>query len=178
MTDPEQNSPMGEPNKPKKRGWPKGRKRGRPKKKEIKDLLMAKDIIEHGIEGAYQKNHPSSTPHSTVSNAHRVLTKEVKEMVRDLLAMDQIAEVNKENLIKFYQLMLALFLKGDKRVKASDFRGAIDSLSKLVPDFKDRQLVEELGNKDESEIDEELKKFGINPDKLRFNNGTQSPSNN
>lgn len=149
------------------------RKRGRPKKKDVKDMLMAKDIIEHGIEGAYQKNHPNSKPHSTVSNAHRVLTKEVKEYVRELLAMDKIAEVNKENLVKFYQLMIAMFLKGDKRVKASDYRGAIDSLAKLVPDFKDRREIEDLSNKSEGEIDEELKKFGVNPEQLRFNdNGT------
>lgn len=155
------------------------RRRGRPKKKEVKDLLMAKDIIEHGIEGAYQKHHPDSKPSSTVANSHRVLTKEVKELVRELLAVEQIAEVNKENLIKFYQLMIALFLKGDKRVKASDYRGAIDSLSKLIPDFKDRQVVEELGNKSESEIDDELKKYGVNPNNLRLNNGTnQPPSSN
>ncbi len=156
------------------------RKRGRPRKAEIRDMLTAKDIIENGIEGAYQKTHPKSNRKSTVANSHRILTKEVKELVRDLLAMEEIAEVNKQNLIKFYQLMIALFLKGDKRVKASDYRGAIDSLSKLVPDFKDRQVVEEYGNKTEEELDKELEKFGVNPDNLRFKDGQVQPppSNN
>jgi hypothetical protein len=131
------------------------RKRGRPKKQEIKDLLTAKGIIEHGIEGQYARTHNCSKE-SAVKNSWRILSPEVKQYIRDFLAADKIAETTCENLEKFYQLLIALFLKGDKRVKASDARACLDSLSKLVSEFKDRHEFNDISNKTPEQLDNEI----------------------
>jgi len=142
-----------------KRGRP--RRRGRPpkgvatKKKEIQDLLDANSVITNGIEGAYGKKNPGSSKKSVVMNSWRILSKEVKQHIRDYLSSDLIAQTNKENLEKFYQLLIALFIKKDPRVRAADVRACLADLSKLCPEFKDQLVVTNIPYKEE-ELDKQI----------------------
>lgn len=161
------------PEQPKrKRGRPKGSKnkgygkRGRPSRREIKDLLTAKNILEEGsLEAAYKKTHPNSQPQSTKANCHRILTPEVKEYIHNLLEMEQLAKTTRENMEKFFYLVIARWAQGKE--KTSDYLRALENLKELVSDFKKHSHVEEdVYNKTPEEIDKELLDFGIDVSKL------------
>ena len=164
-------------NKPKRgRGRPKGSKnRPNSEKKQIENMLLAKKIVEEGdVVKAYSKHMKEKglkgSPDYAVANCHRVLSKEVKDLVREYLGMDAIADVTRDTLVKLYQLIVAKFIQGDDKIKASDFIKTLDSLSRLVPDFKDRHELDDISKKSEEDIDSEIdmlvQKFSRKPEVL------------
>jgi len=46
---------------------------------------------------------------------------------------------------------------------------ALELLSKLVPDFKDRHQMEDISQLSEKDIDIKLKQLGVNPDRVNLN---------
>lgn len=135
-------------------------KRGKPTSKDINTLKDAKAILEsNNMIDAYMKRHPKSSRFSARCNANRMITPEVMEKVRQLLQLDKLGETTKDLLEKVLHMVIARWLNGEERT--GDMLTAIGYLSKLVPDFKDRQLIEDLSKKSPAEIDDELRKLGV-----------------
>ncbi len=144
------------PKKPEGYGKP-----GKPTTKDVNTLKDAKAILESNtMVDAYLKRHPKSSRYSAKCNAGRMITPEVMKKVRELLQLDKLGETSKDLLEKVLQMVIARWLNGEE--KTSDMLAAIGILTKLVPDFKDRQVLEDLSKKSPEEIDKELKeKYGI-----------------
>jgi len=151
------------PKKPKGYG-----KSGRPKPKDIKNLKIAKDIIQgKELSDIYLKAHPLSSEASAKKNSHRLVTEEVMDLVKNLLQADKAAETTRANLEKMLHVVVARYL--NKEEHGAVYVAAIKLLSQLVPDFKDRHEVDNVDTKSEKEIDEDLKKYGFDPEKFGRN---------
>ena len=146
--------PKGSKNKKTPKIKIKYNKRGRPHKQEVKAMLTAKGIIDHGVEGFYAITHPNSKPHSTKVNAKRMVTPEVIAYVDRLLHMEQLAETTRTNLEKFFYLVVARWLEGKE--KTSDYLRALESLKQLVEDFKQTVQIDDISKKSHEELDKEI----------------------
>jgi len=150
-------------------------KKGRPSKgqkreltKKIKDIKFAKAIMEsHTLSEAYMKTHPGSTQDSASRNVYRTLNPELIQLLKEVSQLDRIAETNKETLEKILHIVIAKWLSGTERT--TDMLKAIDTLTKLVPEFKERIGVEDLSTLPETEIDIRLKRLGVDPGNVSLN---------
>ncbi len=149
---------------------PKGYgKAGRPSKKQtkeltkrIRDIKFAKAILEsNNLTDAYLKTHPKSSKKNASINVYRIITPEVVEELRRVLDLEKLAETNKATLEKILHIIMAKWLQKDE--KTADVLRAIEILTKLVPEFKERIGVEDLSTLPESEIDGRLRRLGIDP---------------
>ena len=135
-------------------------KRGRPTWQDIKKLKMARALIDHANPAdAYSSQHPKSSPRSSQLNFHRAITPEVYEKVKELLKINNLGETTKEMLEKVLHMVVARWSEGHETTR--DMLTAIGYLAKLVPDFKDRQAIEDLSKKKPEDLDKELEKYGI-----------------
>jgi hypothetical protein len=135
----------------------KKRKGSRVKTKEAQNLQVVKALMESRTPGeAYQKLHPNCTAESAAKNAKRMLTPEVMDEFKQLLAIDKLTIVNRENLEKMLMLVLVGWTQGKE--KTQDYLKALDILTKLSPDFA--QKYENLSDDD---VTKKLKELGWNP---------------
>jgi len=155
---------------------PKGYgKSGRPSKKDkqklgkkIKDIKFAKALIEsNSLTDAYLKTHPKSSKKSASINVYRVLKPEVIETLKELLQLEKIAVTNREMIEKILQIVIAKWVSKEERT--NDMLKAIDILTKLVPEFKERIGVEDLSQLPETEVNARLKLLGVDPDNVGLN---------
>lgn len=139
------------PKKPKGYG-----KRGRPTAKQVRNLRFAKALLEAPtVKEAYKMTHPNCKSEDSASvQSHRMITPEVVEEMRRILQTEQIAPINKENLVKLFMLVITGWQQGTE--KTSDMLRAMEALKELVPDFKDRKEITTLS---ESELDQEINRL-------------------
>jgi len=148
---------------------PKGYKGpGQPTPKDVKLLKQVKAVLEsNSLTDAYLKTHPNSSRESAKANAYRIITPELMEELRRVLALDKVAHTTRETIEKILYLVIAKWTKGDERT--GDMIRALELLSKLVPDFKDRHQMEDISQLSEKDIDIKLKQLGVNPDRVNLN---------
>lgn len=146
---------------------PKGYgKRGRPTKTDIDNLRKAQAILSSKtLSEAYVKLHGEGSENSAKKNSARMINEEVVRIVKELLALDKIAETNRENLEKMLHLVVARYIKGEETGQV--YVAAIKLLTQLVPEFKERVELDDIDKKSEADIDKELKeRYGIDPSKF------------
>lgn len=129
--------------------------------REVRNLQKAKAVLEsRTLPDAYLKLNPKSSIKSAHTNCYRLLTPEVMDKVRTIMHVDSLGETGKVMLEKVLQMVIARWLAGEESTK--DMLSAVAILSRLVPDFKDRQVLEDLSRKKPEELDEEIKRL-LNP---------------
>ena len=155
--NPEQPAQPVEPEKP------KGRQTDQTRGQQVKTLKNLLAILSNPtLEQAYKSTHPNCTDKSAREAAGRMITPELIEELRAALAIDPKIKTTRVTLERFLYLILGKYIKGEERT--SDALRAVELLSKLVPDFKDRIGVEDLSSLPESELDARLRRLGVNPD--------------
>ena len=149
--------------------------RGRPSKgqkreltKKIKDIKFAKAILEsNNLTEAYLKTHPGSTPDSAARNVYRTINPELIKLLKEVAQLEQLAETNRSLIEKILHIVLAKWLNKEERTP--DMLQAINILTKLIPEFKERIGIEDLSSLPEDEIDNRLKRLGVNPNDVALN---------
>lgn len=135
-----------------------GTGRVRPEREQVEMLKNLQAILSHpNLTEAYKSRHPGDNQPS--SHAYRMITPELLEELRKILAVDPKIRTSRTTIERFLYMMLSQYTAGE--IKASDALKAIEILTKLVPDFKDRIGIEDLNNVPESELDERLKRLGF-----------------
>lgn len=151
-----------EPMKP-KRGRPKGSKS---KVVNLKAIRAARALLECNTNPeAYKKLHPNATDSSASKNAHRLVTPETIEALKELLQADRLVDITKDNLVRLFTVVVAKYMSGKE--SGANFIRALENLKQLVPEFVDRKLVNEVSVMTEKDIDKELEKFGVTPDVIK-----------
>lgn len=139
---------------------PKHPRKGRPTAKQAKNLQVVQALMEtkNPVE-AYMKLHPNSTRESAAKNVSRMLSPEVMDEFKRLMAMDGITIANRENIEKFLLMVVVGWTQGKE--KTQDFLKAVDLLKNIAPDVAQKM---EVVYKDEDAINKRIKELGFNPD--------------
>lgn len=151
-----------EPLKP-KRGRPEGSK---DRRVNVKAIRAARALLEcRTNKEAYKKLHPDTTDSSANKNAHRLITPETIDALKELLQADRLVDITKDNLVRLFTVVVAKYMSGKET--GANFIRALENLKQLVPEFVDRKLVSEISVMTEKDIDKELEKFGVAPDVIK-----------
>jgi hypothetical protein len=150
---PDASTPTNQAQPSKKRGRPKGSNYEQIKKAKFAHALRK----TKSLEDAYLLTHKNATPESAAKNAHRMLTPEVVQMVKEQLAMDAMADVNKTNLVKLFWMVIGRWMTG--REKTADFLRALENMKELVPEFVKRTGIDDMSKKTDEELSAEIKKL-------------------
>jgi hypothetical protein len=146
-----------EPNQENNPQLPKKPRRKRHSSREAKNLQVVKALLSSKSPAeAYMKMHPNCTPTSAQKNAKRMLTPEVMEEFRRVLAIDKLAIVNRDNLEKMLMLVVVGWTQGKE--KTQDYLRAVEILTRLDPDFSKK-----VDLKDEAAINKRLEELGYKP---------------
>lgn len=130
---------------------------------QLKLYENIKAILESNtLREAYLKTHPKSSFKSAGSNAFRMITPELFQELKRLLELEKIAETSRETIEKLIFIVFARWANREERT--SDMLTALNILTKLIPDFKERFGIEDISQLSEQEIDERLKRFNVKPD--------------
>lgn len=153
-------TPEKTPKKPKKPVI-RFKRRGRPTMRNWRDLKRAKSLIDNNLDihKAYQEMNPDSKPASTKTNAYRLLTENVIENVRHLLALNVSTVVSRDTLVKMLHLVIARYTEGDET--GANYVQAVRLLSQLVPEFGDRIKTVDETPASLDEVDKQLKALGV-----------------
>lgn len=162
MSDEAKEVPTEVPVKP-KRVYPKRPTyRGSGRYKEVRDMKKALSIIANPtLKAAYKEMNPGCADSTATSNSSELLTPEVFQKVKELLSMESVVKANRDILEKVLFVAVSRWMSGKEQTR--DMIAAIRELTKLVPEFKDKVMVEDLKAADEKELDRRLRSFGYDP---------------
>ncbi|MFI5405037.1 MAG: hypothetical protein ACHQ1D_00845 [Nitrososphaerales archaeon] len=133
-------------------------KRGRPRYQQIKNLKIAKALLKTNTEKeAYIMVHGEGSEKSAANNSHRLLSHEVMEEVRRIIALEKIGIATRENIEKLIMPIITGYLtRTDDRIKTSDYNAALKLLKELIVGLDIPKTEEELNAR--------LKALGWNPE--------------
>lgn len=120
---------------------------------QAKALLESKTMYE-----AYKKTHPDSTEKSAKKNAHRMWNNpELLVEFQKAIQMDKPMTVSRDSLEKLLMMVVVRWANGMERT--SDYLKAVETLSRLVPDFKDRKEISEYEKMSPEQLDQEILRY-------------------
>ena len=119
-------------------------------KEQVKAILESNTLTD-----AYLKTHPNSTYKSAVKNGYRMLrNKDVVKSLEEIFDLQEPMAVTRDNMVKVFQTVVARWQRGME--KTQDMLRAAENLSKLVPEFVNRQEIDSYHTMQEPELRQEL----------------------
>lgn len=148
---------------------PKKPKHSRDRMEKWRAMQTLKVILENGnIEDAYKalgKMQPGTKDTSVAKNAWRMITPQVIEEFRNLLALEMNIKVDKRLVDKILLMVIAQYFNGEISVR--DLNTTLSLLQKGISDYKEHISVEDYTKLPESELDKRLTDLGFKPSEFK-----------
>ena len=147
---------------------PENKKRWNPKKswkpweksKALRDMKTLIALLNSPtVKAAYAKLHPNASEATAEACGSKLVTQEILDKIRIMLSIDPKIKTTRMTIERFLYYILGQYMS--KQIRPAEAMRALELLSKLVPDFKERHEIDDLSQLSKEELDTRLTNLGF-----------------